>query len=502
MHGPTVSSFGIAFLALLQTLAQADDWPQYRGPNHDGFSREQIRLNWTEEPPRQLWRKTMDPGLSSFSISGGKAFTQVRRLNGSAQTEFCVALNADTGEELWAVPLDQASYPHGGVGSDDGPRSTPCIDGDRVYVFTSYLRLYCLNANSGQTIWMKDFVADLGSTVVAWQNAASPVIVGDLIFVNGNATNQRLMAVRKSDGAIVWKGQNDRMTQATPVYGVVAGVPQVIFFAQSGLVSVEPETGRVLWRYSLPFSTSTAASPVIAGDTVYASAAYGVGAGMVRISKSGLTVTSSQVWRTPGANMNHWATPVFYEGHFYGIYGQSLVSLRCVEASSGVEKWRQDGVGTGGLLRVSDHLLVLTANGTLIVVQPDPAQYREITRFRAVTTGKAWNVPAISHGRIYVRSTLQAAAFDVSLPPPPAKPLKLQPALSTDAKVFQLKIAAEDGSALDAAQAGKIEIHVSSDLSGENWTRLETNPVLNNGVLQIDEPIGAAPKFYRTVQKP
>src|SRR5262245_52970557 len=124
----------LCFLTLFAaTRSQAVDWPQYRGPNHDGVSFETIRTNWAEEVPRQVWKVALDPALSSFAISGGKAFTQVRRNLGGQEQEFCVALDADTGRELWATPVGIASYPNGGVGPDDGPRSTPSVDGDRVF---------------------------------------------------------------------------------------------------------------------------------------------------------------------------------------------------------------------------------------------------------------------------------------------------------------------------------------------------------------------------------
>jgi outer membrane protein assembly factor BamB len=132
------------------TTLPASDWPQYRGPTHDGISTENIRTNWSQSPPRRLWKVPLQPALSSFTVGGGRVFTQVRRpLNGGDQ-EFCVAMNADTGAELWATPLGIADYPNGGVGSDDGPRSTPSLDGDRVYVLSSYLLLACLDVASGQ----------------------------------------------------------------------------------------------------------------------------------------------------------------------------------------------------------------------------------------------------------------------------------------------------------------------------------------------------------------
>jgi len=489
----------------LVTPSEATDWPQYRGPNHDGISTEAIRLNWSEEAPRLLWKVPLEPALSSFSISGGRAFTQARRRVSGEDQEFCIALNADTGQEIWARPLGIAVY-DGGVGSDDGPRSTPSVDGDRVYVFTSYLKIYCFEAATGQEIWSKQFEAP----VVAWQNAASPLILGDLIFLNCNVPNGRLVALRKEDGSVVWQGQNDQMTQATPVLATVAETPQVIYFAQSGLVSVVPETGKVLWRYPLPFRTSTAASPVVAGDVVYCSAAYGVGAGAVRVANAGASLPASEVWRTPGANMNHWATPIYHDGHLYGVYGQSLLSLRCVELSTGTEKWRQGGVGYGSVLFVNGHVLVLTADGDLVLVKPDPSKYVEVERFTAITRNpvKCWNVPAISNGRIYVRSTLQGAAYDVSVPTPPQpKPkLKLQFARPQTGASFRLLVGNEDGSPLDLNRASNIDIYVSSELGpgSAGWTKLNLSPVLDNGVLRIDDSESASKphRFFKSQERP
>jgi len=184
-------SFGFTLLCIRAAMVgsmtadvSAIEWTQYRSPHHDGISRELIRTNWAQEPPRQIWKVPLKPALSSFSVAGGRAFTQVRRPFGGRDEEFCIALNAETGKELWAVPLGIAFYPHGGVGFDDGPRSTPSVDGDRVYVLTSYLRMACLEAANGQIVWSKYLVSEYGAKVIEWQNAASPLIVGDLIFLN------------------------------------------------------------------------------------------------------------------------------------------------------------------------------------------------------------------------------------------------------------------------------------------------------------------------------
>ncbi len=360
--------------------------------------------------------------------------------------EFCIALDTETGQELWAsAPLGQANYPDGGVGPDDGPRSTPSVEGDRVYVLTTYLRLYCLSITNGSVIWSRDIMTEYGSDIINWQSAASPLLEGDLIYVIAAATNQCLLAFRKSDGSEAWKGENDVMTQASPIAATIAGVRQVIFFAKSGLVSVAPTNGAVLWRYPFPFSVSTAASPVVGEDIVYCSAAYGIGAGAVRITDSGGQLTATEVWRFPFVVplMNHWSTPVLHNGYLFGFYGQqgSNVRLRCADFLTGTNQWSRPDIGTGGVLFVAGHVLVLQEDGYLLLVKPDPAAYTEVARYRALGSSnsvvgvdvRCWNVPAISNGRIYVRSTTEAVCLDVAvatLPTnrPPAAPFNLSPA--------------------------------------------------------------------------
>jgi outer membrane protein assembly factor BamB len=504
------------FLAVESCLPiWADDWPQYRGANHDGISTESIRTNWDELPPRQIWKVPLDPGLSSFSVSSGKAFTQVRRNIGGQDKEVCIALDSETGQELWVTPLGIADYPDGGVGSDDGPRSTPSVEGDFVYVLTSYLRLVCLEVGDGHVVWSRDLVADYGGKVVAWQNAASPLLEADLIFVNGNAPGKRLLALHKADGSEAWKGQDDPMTQATPVVTTIGTVRQVIFFAQSGLVSVQRDTGSFLWRYPFPFSVATAASPVISGDIVYCSAAYGVGAGALQITNVSGQLLTNEVWRTPGASMNHWATPVCLNGYLYGVYGQAgpTTSLRCVDVATGNEMWRQPGPGSGGVLAVGGRILLLTENGNLVLVNPDTQAYTEVARFRALDgqlssisglAVKCWNVPAISNGRLYARSTTEAVCLDVASALPPA--LKLSSGLSADGYSLEVFVGNPDGSPLDTNRVPNIDLLTTTNLGlGQNgWVKL-TNPFVltNDQLLFKATPNSNTPQVYfRAQEKP
>jgi outer membrane protein assembly factor BamB len=477
------------------------DWPQYRGPNHDGVSLENIRTNWSEVPPRQVWKVRLDPALSSLAISGGRVFTQVRRLLSSVEQEFCIALNADTGEEIWAAPLGIALY-DGGVGDDDGPRSTPSVDGNRVYVLSSYLRLVCLDAATGAEIWSKDLVEEYGGVVIGWQNAASPLIVGDLVIVNGNAPNQCLMAFHKQDGTVAWQRHNDGMTHATPVTANMVGVDQIIFYAQSGLVSVAPDTGNVLWRFAVNYNgVSVAASPVVAGDRVYCSRAYPTPAGalVVGVKNSTGAFTATQVWGRTNQLLNHWCTPVHHQGYLYGMFGQGILTFKCVEFATGLERWSLSGFGYGSVLVVGGNILALSDSGELILVAPNPTAYSEIARFRPLT-GKCWNVAAVSNGRIYLRSTTEAVCLDVV---PPA--LRLRPELAAG-DVFRLFVGNADGSPLVSNRATNIVVLSTTNLANGvgGWLPL-TNPVIfTNGQLRLDDPESRSKsrRFYRAEERP
>ncbi|MBL9125994.1 MAG: PQQ-like beta-propeller repeat protein, partial [Verrucomicrobiales bacterium] len=297
----------------------------------------------------------------------------------------------------------------------DGPRSTPTVDGAPVYVLDGRLNLVCYEAATGKQVWKRDILGEHAGRNITWQNAASPVVDGNRIFVAGGGEGQALLAFDKASGKVLWKGQNDRMTHATPVVADLLGTRQVIFFTQSGLVAVAPADGRVLWRQEFPFKTSTAASPIVAGDIVYCSAGYGVGAGAYRISKNGAEFRSTELWRKPGKLQNHWSTPVYRDGHLYGIFGfkeYGNAPLQCIELATGAEKWSKPGFGPGNVTLVDGHLLVLGDAGQLAIVEATPTAYKETAR-ATVLKGKCWTTPSYTDGRVYARSTVEAVCLEL-----------------------------------------------------------------------------------------
>jgi len=416
--------FSALFLASVTSISVfSADWPSYRGPAHDGKSPEKMAA-WPAGGPKALWKVPTPNGFSSFAVKGGRAFTLVSREVDGVQREVLIALDAHTGKELWSSAFTPAKYGHdggnAGAGQNkggDGPRSTPTIDGDRVYVLTSDLLLACFDSAKGTEHWKRDIIREHKGQNITWKNAASPLIDGDLIFVAGGGSGEALLGIKKGDGHVAWKSESDKMTHATPVPATIHGVRQIIFFTQKGLVSVKPESGAVLWRHNYRFNVSTAASPVVADDIVYCSAGYGVGATAIQLAKKGDTFTAKELWRSPGDGLaNHWSTPVYKDGHLYGMfqfkeYGTGPV--KCVDIRTGKEKWSEAGFGPGNVILANNQLVALTDAGDLVQIDPTPAAYKETARFKALT-GKCWSTPAFADGKLFIRSTREGAAFDVS----------------------------------------------------------------------------------------
>ncbi len=489
------------------------DWPYYRGPAGDGVCREALREDWPAEGLPVVWKTSMTSGFSTFTVSGGMAFTQVKRTISGIAREVCLGLDANTGVEKWATAVDRAKYDGGGDDGTstnrggDGPRSSPVVKDGRVYVLSSYLILFCLKAEDGTVVWSRDLVADYDGSVISWQSSASPVIDDDRLFVNCNAPDKTLLAVRISDGTEVWRtgtAGSFKMTHATPVVATIAGERQVVFFTQSGLVGAAVTDGRILWKYTFPYSTSTGASPVVAGDVIFCSAAYGKGAAAIQVTKPGTTFSVKQLWRKSGELQSHWMTPVHYQGYLYGLFGYGdygSAPLKCVELATGIERWSQDGFGQGGLVLMGDKLIVLDEMGNLILAQATPDQYTEVSRFAAVT-GKCWNTPSVSEGRIYLRSTKQGAAFDAALPLPPAR--RLQGAELVTGGTLRLQVVNQDGSAVAADRLGLIGLVEASDpgLPLAEWREVTGVAPDGGGWLTVPQAAGVAARYFRVRENP
>lgn len=412
-----------AAVPVLVQPAAAREWPSFRGPNHDGTVEAPANVSdWRRVSLKPLWKTETPTGFSSFAVAGEKAYTIVTAEDDGNPSETLLCLDGRTGKELWSKALAIApKYDGGGNAGDkgndggDGPRSTPVIDDGLVYAIDANLGVHCFKADSGEIVWQRDVLNDNAGVNIKWQNAASPLIDGNVLLMAGGGRGQALLGLDKKTGDVIWKGENDLMTHATPILADIHGVHQAIFFTQEGLVAVDPQKGGVLWRAPFPYKVSTAASPVVFEDIVYCSAGYGVGAGAFKISKSGSGLSAEPLWRRENECFNHWSTPVVKDGYLYGMfsfkeYGKG--PLACVDIRTGKDMWKKDGFGPGQVILAGDKIIALSDKGEVVIADTNPQKYTELKR-DDVLKGKVWSYPVLAYNHLFARSTEEGVCLQL-----------------------------------------------------------------------------------------
>ena len=414
----------LAAASLSAQPAVPGEWARFRGPNNDGTAPVLKVENWKSTKIKTLWKTDTPTGFSSFAVAGGKAYTLVVDEVDGNSGETLVCLDVKTGKPAWKkavtlVPKYGSAGKDGDAGTPDnnggdGPRSTPAIVDGKVYVIDTNLGVHCLDAADGKVIWTHDVIKENEGKPISWMNAASPLIDGNILLLAGGGKGQALLGLDKNSGKVLWKGEDDKMTHATPIIADIHGVHQCIFFTQTGLVAVTPADGKVLWRAPFPYKVSTAASPVVYEDIVYCSAGYGVGAGAFKISKSGSGLSAEQIWRRENECFNHWSTPVVKDGYLYGMfsfkeYGKG--PLACVDIKTGKDVWKQEGFGPGQVILSGDKIIALSDKGEVVIVEAKPDKYTELKR-DDVLGGKVWSYPVLAYNHLFARSTTEGVCLE------------------------------------------------------------------------------------------
>jgi outer membrane protein assembly factor BamB len=392
-------------VAFRSYAAYAQEWPQWRGLNRDGISNETGLLKtWPAEGPKVVWKAPVGDGYSAVSVSGGRLFT----MDAKDKDEFVVCLDAATGKEIWRYRSD------GNFENDqgNGPRGTPTVDGKIVYTLGAQAKLAALDTETGKKIWDKDLQKDLGAKLPIWGVSSSPLVEGELLIVPvGGSEQNAVVAFDKKSGNVVWKSETDEPGYSSPIAINAAGVRQIVTFSGTFLLSLSPKDGKLLWKY--PWKTDwfvNAATPIfIPDDKLFISTSYDHGAALLKIQQASGRFTVQEVWLSKGMK-NHFNSSILYEGHLYGF---DNATLKCLDASTGEEKWRKTGYGKGSLILADGNLIVLSERGQLVLVSASPAEYKENGNAQ-VLQGKCWTHPSLSAGKLYLRNQKELICLDLA----------------------------------------------------------------------------------------
>ena len=397
--------------ALLMPLASAQqpapkEWSQWRGPSRDGISEETGLLQeWPKSGPPLAWRSNgVGNGYSSFSTSGGRLYT----LGARAGVEYVIALDRATGKKVWETQNGRRFENDRG----DGPRSTPTVEGDRLYVLGGNGDLTCLEHATGKKIWSVNIVQRFGGVNPYWGYSESPLIVGDRILVNTGGRGAGIAAVSTADGSTLWRQHNDGAGYSSPMLMRTGSLSQVIFFTEDRALAVDPRDGRLLWSYNKANNgTANIATPIVRGTRVFVSSDYGTGGALLDVRAAGNLATANEVYFTRDMR-NHHASSVLVGDHLYGFSSSILTALMF---DTGKTVWRDRSVGKGSLIFADGRLYLYSEDSVVGLAEASPAGYREHGRFTlAQQSGlPTWSHPIIAGGLLIIRDQDNVFAYNV-----------------------------------------------------------------------------------------
>ncbi len=392
--------------------AKTDDWPRFLGPNNNAASAEtHILEKWPKDGPARVWEIEKGAGWSCPSIAGDRLFL-FHRVDGK-ETLDC--LERETGKELWTF-----SYPapyRDRYGASDGPRTSPVISGDRVFIMGVTGQLHCFDAATGKILWQRDLEKDFELVPNFFGRGSTPLALGaDRLILNlGGKGDVCVAALEQSTGKTLWTAKHEwGASYASPIPATLYGRECALVFAggesrppTGGLLTIDAKTGEVLnaTAHRAPVAESvSASSPVIAGNRVFVTESYGSGGEMIEIAPD---FSAKPAWQADNFGA-YFMTPIQKEGCLFGSAGQSasLVELVCYEIASGKELWRDDLGGKFGksslLLLADGRALCLGENGDLALLDLSRAGAKIVQKAKLFNAPETWTLPALSHGLLYI----------------------------------------------------------------------------------------------------
>ena len=406
----------LGLLTAFSSLSPAADWPQWRGPERTGFLASPPALP-TQFPGSlpQVWRQPAGEGFASPVVAGGKVFL----FDNQGGQETLRALAAADGQELWRTTIDETFKDSQGP---PGPRCTPVVEGDRVYAQSCRGELQCLAVADGRKLWRVNFGRDFGAVFVGEKgnapgatrhgNNGSPLVSGDWLYASVGSTNGAAMvAFDKRTGAVKWKAGHEIAAYAAPVISHSWNPNQVVNFMADAALGFDAATGRPLWRF--PLKTAFARhvmTPILDEPAqMVLIGSHQTGLFGLRLIPEGDGFKVEEAWKQTAASPN-FSSGFLREGFYYGL-GPTR-NLVCVDVATGAVRWSNESwVSTpadkahASFVFDRQRCVALLDDGQLILWEPRPEAYRELSRVQACAVN--WCQPAIADGRIYVRDGLK-----------------------------------------------------------------------------------------------
>ncbi len=426
-----LSTSALALAALLPLELSADDWPQWGGPQRDLVWRETgiVRKLTTGGLLPRVWSTPLGEGYSGPAVAEGKVFiTDLVDRQGRKATERAFCLDAATGKELWrhSWPVDY------GIAYPAGPRATPTVDGDRVYILGAVGDFFSFEVATGKVVWKRNIVSEYGGNIATWGIAAPPLVEGNqLITLVGGREGALVVSFDKATGKELWRAIDDLdVGYCPPLIFTLGGLRQLVVWHPKAVSSLDPATGKLHWQVPWKIRSGLCVpNPRPVGDRLFVTAFYN-GPTMIEVEPGGKSAKiawkgkSDSEIRTDGLH-SIMPTPWVTETHIYGVcsYGQ----LRCLDAKTGERLWEtREPTGEGRwwnafLVPQGDRFFIHNEQGDLITANLSPKGYEETSRAKLVEPTRRvqnrmtiWSHPAFAMRSVFARNDKEIVRVDLS----------------------------------------------------------------------------------------
>ncbi len=389
----------------------ASDWPQYLGPDRNAVSSEKGLLrSWAAEGPKVLWTVPLGEGFGGAAISKGKVYVYDRI---DDKTNILRCLDLVTGKEEW-----QFSHDAPGSVSNDGTRSTPTIDGNRIYICDLFGNFYCLDINTHQPLWNKNIWTDFdGGNFPTWAIAQNPLIYRNMVIVASQTKEAGLVAYDKENGNIIWKTPilPGEVCYVSPSILKISGEDHLTMITASSrdgsvkgaVLGYNPANGTLLWTYNgwqcgIPVPNATQ----ISNNQIFITGGYNAGSVLLQIDKNGDTYKANEVLTTKEF-ISHVHPAILYKGHLYSHCSDNSTKdgLCCMDLSGNI-KWktkRKPGFDKGGMILVDDMIISSDGEKTLYLIEPSPEGFKVLAQAELLDTKQSWAPLALSDGKLIIR---------------------------------------------------------------------------------------------------
>ena len=393
------------------TIALGGDWPQILGPHRNGVADdERLASQWPSGGPKTLWQRPVGKGFAGVAVAQGRVILFHRE----GEQELVEAMDAASGKPLWKVGFPTRFRGQIVTDGDDGPRCVPVAHKDRVYLLGAGGNLHCVSLATGEEQWSRALHQEFQVPESYFGAGSTPIVDGGKLVVNVGARSKAgLVAFALDTGKTLWQTTDEQPSYSSPTAVTIDGVRHVIFVTRLNVVSVDPDTGAVRFRF--PFGqrgpTVNAATPLVVDGHVFVTASYGIGAVFAKIGKD----SAKTVWANDDVMSSQYSTSVYKDGYLYGIDGRQdagVATLRCLEPRTGKVQWTEKGFGMATPILADGKLLLMKTSGELVLAEPAPKRYRPLAAARLFnSTTRA--LPALADGLLYVRDARTLKCVDL-----------------------------------------------------------------------------------------